>query len=324
LLRTFSVSLAGSGSIEFLRIGIHTSISGSLEKAALKAAELGANTFQIFSASPRMWRAAMPAKEDILALRRARERHDLRPLAVHVNYLINLASMDPIIREKSILAFRGELERAEAIGAEFLVTHPGNYRGQPVDQAVAAFVLGMAEAAGERKSWNVTVLLENTAGCGAQIGCRLEELHAIRELAARETALKIGYCLDTCHLLAAGFDMASEAGLNRAVNEADRILAIDNVKVIHANDSKTGLGSHVDRHANIGEGHIGAGGFRRILAHPKLRTKAFILETPVDNEGDDLRNVQMLKRLSQAQVKIAPTRRAKPGSRSGASRRSAS
>ncbi len=266
----------------------------------------------------------MPAKEDITALRRARERLDLRPLAVHVNYLINLASIDPVIRGKSITAFRGELERAEAIGAEFLVTHPGNYRGQPVEQGIAAFVLGMAEAARERSAWNITVLLENTAGGGAQIGCRLEELHTIRELAARETELKIGYCLDTCHLLAAGFDMASEAGLKKAVADADRILGADNVKVIHANDSKTGLGSHVDRHANIGEGHIGAGGFRRILAHPKLRSKPFILETPVDNEGDDLRNVQMLKSLSRAQSKRAAMRRAKPGSRSGASKTSLS
>src|SRR5229473_3353766 len=203
------------GTMEFLRIGIHTSISGSLEKAALKAAELGANTFQIFSASPRMWRAYMPKKDDIAALRRARERLDLRPLVIHVNYLINLASIDPIIREKSIASFRGALERAEAIGAEYLVTHPGNYRGQPLDQALAAFVLAMAEAADGGIAPHVTVLLENTAGYGAQIGSRLDELRTIRELAARETHLEIGYCLDTCHLLAAGFDVASEAGLQK-------------------------------------------------------------------------------------------------------------
>ncbi|MBZ5591409.1 MAG: deoxyribonuclease IV [Acidobacteriia bacterium] len=305
-----------------MRIGIHTSISGSLEKAALKAAELGANTFQIFSASPRMWRASMPAKEEIAALRRVRDRLDLRPLAIHTNYLINLASLDPVIRERSVTAFRGELERADAIGTEYLVTHPGNYRGQPVEQGLAAFVLGLAEAASGRIAPNVTVLLENTAGSGAQIGCRLEELQMIRELAARETDLKVGYCLDTCHLLAAGFDVASEAGLQAAVSEADSILGIENVKVIHANDSKGPLGSHMDRHANIGEGHIGREGFRRILAHPKLRTKAFILETPNEEEGDDRRNVEMLKSLSQA--KRALTRRAKPGSRSGASRTSVS
>jgi len=300
--------------MKVLRIGIHTSISGSLEKAALKAAELGANTFQIFSASPRMWRAYMPKKDDIAALRRARERLDLRPLVIHVNYLINLASIDPVIREKSITSFRGELERAEAMGAEYLVTHPGSYRGQPLEQAIAAFVLGLAEAASGRVAPNVRVLLENTAGSGTHIGGRLEELHMIRGLAARETDLKMAYCLDTCHLLAAGFDIASEPGLKKTLSEADDILGMENVKVVHANDSKGSLGSHLDRHANIGEGHIGAEGFRRILARPELRTKPFILETPVENDGDDRRNVEMLKSLSSNQPKRAPTRRAKLGS----------
>jgi len=288
----------------------------------LKAAEIGANTFQIFSASPRMWRASMPAKSDITLLRRARERFDLVPLAIHVNYLINLASLDPVIREKSIAAFRGEIERADAIGAEYLVTHPGSYKGQAVDHALAAFVLGMAEAASGLAKPKVKVLLENTAGSGAHVGCRLEELRTIRELAARETDLDIGYCLDTCHLLAAGFDVSSESGLKKTVEEADRILGLENVGVIHANDSKGPLGSHIDRHENIGKGHIGAEGFRRILTHPKLRTKAFILETPYDEEGDDRRNVEMLKAL--AQPKRAPMRIEKPGSRPGASRRSVS
>jgi deoxyribonuclease-4 len=262
-----------------LRIGIHTSISGSLEKAALQAAELGANTFQIFSASPRMWRASMPARGETAALRRARDRLDLRPLVIHVNYLINLASIDPAIRELSIAAFRGELERADAIGAEYLVTHPGSYKGQPLEQALAAFALGLAEAAGGLTP-QVNVLLENTAGSGFHIGGRLEELRLIRDLAARETDLAVGYCLDTCHLLAAGFDIASEAGLQKTVADVERVLGCEKVRVIHANDSKTPLGSHMDRHANIGEGHIGAEGFRRILAHAKLRTKPFILETP--------------------------------------------
>jgi deoxyribonuclease-4 len=297
-----------------LRIGIHTSIAGSLENAALKAAELGANTFQIFSASPRMWRASMPGRQQIVALRRTRERLDLHPLAIHVNYLINLASIDPVIRKKSIEAFRGELERAEVIGAEYLVTHPGSYKDQALEQALAAFALGLAEAAGERAP-QVTVLLENTAGSGFHIGARLEELRRIRELAARETDLAVGYCLDTCHLLAAGFDIASEAGLEKMVGDADRILGLENVEVVHTNDSKMPLGSHMDRHANIGEGHIGAEGFRRILAHPQLRTKAFILETPKESDGDDKRNVEKLKRLAQ------PMRHRTSGGRSGASRK---
>ena len=283
-----------------LRIGIHTSIAASLENAALKASELGANTFQIFSSSPRMWRASSPGAEQIQLLRRARERLDLYPLAIHANYLVNLASVDPAIRERSIASFRGELERAAAIGAEYLVLHPGSYKGQSLEEGIAAFVLGLrdaaAGAAGMMKT-GVTVLLENTVGSGAQIGGRFEELRAIRDYAVQLTDVPVGYCLDTCHLLAAGFDVSSAAGLRETVRDADRVLGIDNVKLMHANDSKTPLGSHVDRHANIGEGHIGKAGFRRILAHPKLRGKPFILETPVEHDGDDRLNLENLKKL---------------------------
>lgn len=280
-----------------VRIGIHTSRAKSLENAAIKAAELGANTFQIFSASPRMWRAVPLNRTDIRLFRKAREKFDLTPLAVHVNYLVNLATFDPLIREKSIAGFRGELERAAAIGAEYLVLHPGNYKGQSLQEGLAAFVRGMAEAAEGLKLDGLTVLLENTVGAGCQIGGKLEELDCIRELSARECGLKVGYCLDTCHLLAAGFNIAEERGLQSTVAYVSKVLGLEHVRVIHANDSKMPLGSHVDRHANIGEGHIGEAGFRRILQHPKLRRKPFILETPVDEEGDDRRNVNALKRL---------------------------
>ena len=133
-----------------MRIGIHTSTAGSLERAALKAHELGANCFQIFSASPRMWRAGVPDPLQVKLLRRARERYDLTPLAVHAGYLINLASLDPLIRGKSIEAFRGELDRAGMIGAEYLVVHPGNAKGQSMEEAIAAFVLGLKDGRGIR------------------------------------------------------------------------------------------------------------------------------------------------------------------------------
>jgi deoxyribonuclease-4 len=280
------------------RIGIHTSRAGSLENAAVKAGELGANTFQIFSSSPRMWRASAPDPADVRRFRTVRERLDLRPLAIHTNYLVNLATLDPVIRERSVASFRGELDRAAAIGAEYLVLHPGNYKGQSLEQGIAAFVLGLAEAARGFNAPGVTVLLENTVGSGCQIGSRFEELRMIRDLAARETDLKLAYCLDTCHLFAAGFDIAQATGLARTVAAVDRTLGLDLVRVIHSNDSKGALGSHLDRHENIGKGKIGEAGFRRILTHPALRDKAFILETPVDEEGDDQRDVDALKRLA--------------------------
>jgi deoxyribonuclease-4 len=247
-----------------------------------------------------MWRASVPEPEDIARLRAVRERRDLYPLAIHCNYLVNLATPDPEIRAKTILSFRGELNRAAAIGAEYLVVHPGSYKNQTLAQGVASFVLGLAEAAEGFLAPGLTVLLENTVGSGCQIGSRPEELRTIRDLASLETDLPIGYCLDTCHLFAAGFDVSTAAGLAATVAAADRILPLDLVKVIHANDSKGVLGSRLDRHENIGKGNIGEAGFRRILTHPALKTKPFILETPVEDEGDDQRNVDALRRLAKA------------------------
>ncbi|MBV8842670.1 MAG: deoxyribonuclease IV [Bryobacterales bacterium] len=281
-----------------MRIGIHTSISGSLERAALKAAELGANTFQIFSSSPRQWKPSTLSVPAIKLLQRAREKHDLYPLAIHDNYLINLGAASENIRKLSIEAFRGELERAIQIGAEYLIAHPGNYRGLSVERGILNVLEGVREAAHGLPTGKLVLLIENTVGAGTQLGGCLEELHVMREFAPKMTDLSIGFCLDTCHLLASGYDIAAEEGLRDTVAKIDRFLGLENVHVIHANDSKTPLGSHVDRHENIGEGHIGREGFRRILSHPALRNKAFILETPVDNEGDDKRNLETLKALS--------------------------
>jgi len=244
-----------------------------------------------------MWRSSDHSRDQIRLLRRVRERRDLYPLAVHVSYLVNLASCDPVVRARSIAGFRGELERAAAIGAEYLVLHPGSYRGQSLEEGIAAFALGLREAAQDARREGVMVLLENTAGSGSQIGARFQELRAIRDQAARVTDLPLGYCLDTCHLLAAGYDVSSKAGWRAAARQAERMLGIANVKLMHANDSKAPPGSHADRHENIGEGYIGKAGFRRILAHPKLRNIPFILETPVAREGDDRRNLENLKRL---------------------------
>ncbi len=247
-----------------------------------------------------MWRASpVPAASEIKLLARARERHDLYPLVIHDNYLINLASCTEALRLQSTQAFRGEIERALAIGAEYLVAHPGNCKGHSVEQGIYAVIRSLAEAAQGLDTAALTVLLENTAGAGAALGSRLEELAVMRQFAAELSELKIGFCIDTCHLLVSGFDISHPVGVNQTVAMVDKILGWDNVPVIHANDSKAPLGSHLDRHQHIGEGHIGEQGFRAILTHPRLRKKAFILETPHDKPEDARRNVDMLKKLSQ-------------------------
>jgi deoxyribonuclease-4 len=305
-----------------LRIGIHTSTAGALDRAALKAIELGANTFQIFSASPRMWRCKNPDADCVKRLKDLRATHDLNPLVIHDSYLINLAAPASTVREKSIEGFRGEIERALIIGADYLVTHPGNYKGLTVEQGMLNVAEAMAlawNAVDEnlKRNAKLTVLLENTAGAGAQLGGVFSELAAIRHLASPYLDIPIAYCLDTCHCYVSGFDIANEAGLSRLIAEAEEQLGLENVPVMHTNDAKTTLNSHLDRHANIGAGYIGFEGFRRILNHPKLREKAFILETPVDKPGDDLRNVQALKELVSPRKASTPKKSSRSGTNSG-------
>jgi len=313
---------------EKLRIGIHCSTAGSLDRAALKAIELGANTFQIFSASPRMWRTKSPDLEYVKRLKTLRAEHDLTPLVIHDSYLINLAAPASVVREKSIDAFRGEIERALIIGADYLVTHPGNYKGLTIEQGIlnvaAALALAWNNVDHELKqNSKLTVLLENTAGAGAQLGGDFAELATIRQLTAPYLDIPIAYCLDTCHCYVNGFDLAADAGLAELLKAIDENLGVDNIPVMHANDAKTKLGSHLDRHANIGAGYIGFEGFRRILNHPNLRDKAFILETPVDKPGDDLRNVQALKELVSPKRALTPKKSSRSGISSGrATRRS--
>jgi len=242
-----------------------------------------------------MWRAGPVSPVSATALRWLREANNLYPLVIHDSYLINLGSSDPVIRPKSIAAFRGEIERALAIGAEHLVFHPGSGKNDSREATISRVAEGMREAA-RGLSGSLTLLLENTAGQGAVLGSTLEELAEIRSQAQAGLDFEVGFCLDTCHSFAAGYDVASEAGLEIFVQGAEAILGLERVAVIHANDSKGSLGSHLDRHEHIGEGLIGAAAFGRILNHPKLMNKAFILETPID-DGDPSRDVNKLKEL---------------------------
>lgn len=267
-----------------------------------------------------MWKTRKPDPEQVRRLKSERERHDLTPLAIHDSYLINLAAPPSMIRDKSIDGFQGEIERALLIGADYLVTHPGNYKGMTVEQGMVNAAEALARAwrgvDGQlKKNAKLRILLENTAGAGAQLGGKLDELAMICRLASPYLDIPIGYCLDTCHCYVSGFNVAQQAGLAQLVERASEVLGLENVPVIHANDAKTPLNSHSDRHANIGAGYIGLEGFRRILNHPELREKAFILETPVDKPGDDLRNVQALKELVSPK-KLSTT---KKSSRSGMS-----
>lgn len=251
-----------------------------------------------------MWRPSVPDPGDVKRMRVAREKLDMWPLVIHDSYLINLASCEPEIRSKSLAGFRGEVERAITLGAEYLVLHPGQCKGQPMEQALLNVIAGLEESTKGLKSSDLTILLENTVGTTGQIGSRFEELALLRRFASERMDIAMGFCLDTCHCFASGnYDVSTVDGLEDTVKLAEEVLGLDNVRVFHANDSKGACGSHLDRHANIGEGQIGREGFGRILRHPKLKSKPFVLETPVDVEGDDRKNLQALKTLSKSRRK---------------------
>ena len=279
-----------------MRVGVHTSIAGGLENAAHHAHQIGCDTFQMFSANPRGWKAAEPAPQDYERFRAARKKHGLGPVAIHDNYLINLAAADPVIREKSIAAFRRELERGVALQADYLVTHPGSAKGSTPGAAIATCVESLKRAASGLSLDGLTILIENTAGQGSVIGRTFEEVAEI--IAGAEKDLPIGACIDTAHSFEAGYAIHTVAGLRETVKQLDATVGIGRVRVIHANDSKTAFGSHADRHEHIGKGQIGAEAFRRIVRHAKLRAIPFICETPIDRPGDDKRNLLVMRRLA--------------------------
>jgi len=288
-----------------LRIGIHASISGSYLNALESARKLGCNALQIFSASPRMWAAgsARIPEADVAAFRARREELGLGPLVIHANYLINLAGMQPMLRTRSIQALHDELVRGIALGADFLVVHPGARGEAKIDLAVATIVNSVKEAVRRVQFGKLRILIENTAGMGSSVGSRLEEVAAI---AHGLSSLGVGVCLDSAHLFAAGYDISTESGLESTISQIEQTVGLDNVYVWHLNDSKIALGGKVDRHQNIGHGKIKAAAFARILRHPKLGAspatgmpgRPFILETPIEEPGDDRRNVAKLWELS--------------------------
>lgn len=279
-----------------MKVGVHTSIAGAIENAAHHAQKIGCDTFQMFSANPRGWRTLDPTPDDCARFRAARERYKLSPLVIHDNYLINLASADAFIRERSIAAFRRELQRALALGADYLVTHPGSAKDTTAAAAIRTCIESLHRAAKGLKLDGLTILIENTAGQGSVIGRTFEEVAEI--VAGAEKDLPMGACIDTAHSFEAGYAIHTAEGLRDAVKQLQATIGLEKIGVIHSNDSKTAFGSHADRHEHIGKGQIGAEGFGRIVRHPKLKNIPFICETPVDKPGDDKRNLRVMRRLA--------------------------
>jgi deoxyribonuclease-4 len=276
--------------------------------AAERAYRLGANSFQIFSSSPRQWKPYVLSQAQCGSMRDARERHRLAPLVIHAGYLVNLASVTPEFHRKSVEAFRGELERGLALGAEFLVLHPGSFRGRSREEGLELVASSIAEAAEglELRDSKLTVLIENTAGAEFSLGGSFEQVAQLLEYL--RPVCPVAACIDTCHTHVAGYDVVSESGWMETMQRLDETVGLNNVPVWHCNDAKASRGSKLDRHEHIGRGTIGLAAFRRLLNDPRTEHAAFIAETPIDEPGDDLKNVALLKSLVETPTQgRAPT-----------------
>jgi len=286
------------------RIGMHLSTAGGVFTAADRAHAMGANTFQIFSSSPRMWKAAKLSAEHCDQMKRLREEYDCTPLAIHASYLINLSSQTEEVRRNSVAAFRGEVERALALGAEYLVLHPGSWKGLTREQGLELAAESI-EAAIATLAWQACefrILIENTAGAEFSLGGSFDQ---VGELLARLAPVApVGVCLDTCHTHVAGYDLVTAEGYEATVAQAAELIGLENIKVWHMNDAKAALGSKLDRHEHIGEGTIGLEPFRRILNDERFGHCAFIAETPVEEEGDQERDLLALQSLAGRKVPI--------------------
>jgi deoxyribonuclease IV len=299
------------------RIGIHLSTAGGVFRAAERAHEIGANTFQIFSSSPRMWRAARLQPAHCEQMRRLRLEYGCAPLVIHTSYLVNLCSQSEIVREKSVAAFRREVQRALALGAEFLVLHPGSWKGLTRESGLALAADSIARAIDgiPLDECDFRVLIENTAGAEFSLGGSFEQVAELME--RLRGIVPVGACLDTCHCHVAGYDLLSGAGYEKTVAQIGDTVGFDTVRVWHMNDARAPRGSRLDRHEHIGQGTMGLEPFRRLLHDTHFAHCAFIAETPVDEPGDDRRNVKTMLQLAASATPSTASisTRRKPASR---------
>ncbi|MFZ5994130.1 MAG: deoxyribonuclease IV [Thermodesulfobacteriota bacterium] len=278
-----------------IRLGVHVSIAGSLDQAVDRAINLGCTAMQIFARNPRTWHVQALSPEIVGLFRTKRQRVDISPAVIHTPYLVNLASFDEALLEKSIEALVEDIGRADALRVEYVVTHIGSARGHSLQEGMARVSSALDRILAETKDSGAVLLLENTAGHGQLIGGRIG--HVGQLIRDAGNPLRLGFCLDTCHAFAGGYELRTKTALNHLQDEIAREIGLERLKVIHLNDCKGALGSHLDRHEHIGKGHIGLGGFATLLRHSLFNGLPWILETPKKSDMDDRRNLATILKL---------------------------
>jgi deoxyribonuclease-4 len=275
-------------------LGAHVSISGAIHMSVDRAVELGCTTFQIFTRNPRGWTYTKLKKAEVDEFRRKFEAAGFRVAMAHMPYLPNIASPKKDIYEKSVRSLVAELERCGALGLELLVVHVGSHLGAGLEKGVEQ-VANAVNRAVEAVDNQVKVLLENMAGQRNSCGSRFEDIAEI--LSRVKNADRVGVCLDTCHLLAAGYDIRSEEAVDATISRFDKVVGLNRLWAVHLNDSKGALGSGLDRHEHIGMGNIGENGFKAFINHPAIRDKPMVIETPEDERGNYATDLAKLRKL---------------------------
>jgi deoxyribonuclease-4 len=279
-----------------LRLGAHESIAGGLYKAFDRAHSVGCDSVQLFVKSNRAWAVKPLAKDDIALFRAKAEDTGIEPVVGHASYLLNLGTPDDVLWKRSRDTLIVELERCETLGVPYLVLHPGSHVGTGEEAGLARVAQALGEVHAATSGFHTQILLETTAGQGSSLGHRFEHLAWL--VASAPEGERLGVCLDTCHVFAAGYELRTPDGYAATMDEFDRVVGLERLKALHLNDSKGDLESHKDRHDHIGKGHIGMEGFRHVLNDPRLAELPALLETPKsDDLHEDRENLAVLRSL---------------------------
>lgn len=278
-------------------LGAHMSIAGGLHLALERGRAVGCSAIQLFVKNQVQWTARPLTEEEVRLFKKAQRATGISLAFAHATYLINLAAPVEAEWKRAVDAFGDELERAERLGLRFVVIHPGSHKGSGLEVGISRIVRALDDLATRSSGYRVKIVLENTAGAGNTIGARLEELQAILDQVRAPE--RLGICLDTCHLFAAGYDIRAAEGYAATMEQCDDTVGVKSVIAFHLNDAKAPLGSGLDRHEHIGKGHIGLTAFRLLLNDRRFRRVPMVLETPKDEDWD-VRNLRTLRRLRRA------------------------
>jgi deoxyribonuclease IV len=281
-----------------MKLGMHMATAGNLVGTPARAQQMGAETIQIFASNPRGWRPTVYAADKAAAFRAACAESGIDPVWFHMIYLVSYGTPDEEQRQKSITAMSQTLATADLLGAKGVVTHMGSHKGLGFDQALGRITESYTRALED--SEDSLLIMENSAGGGGNIGNSLQELAAM--LDAMKGHPRMAVCIDTAHALTSGYEIRTPDGLDKFLAEFDSLIGLDRLVVMHLNDSKADLGTHIDRHENVGDGFIGNDGLRGIINHPKLATVSGVIEVPgMDGKsGPDQENMDRLKALRSA------------------------